>query len=75
MPPDKKVPVDELHFRRIPEVFPELDHLVGIFRAELVPYYEQHLVTSPLLNSCCPELPEEMNGERKHSAMVQGIER
>jgi hypothetical protein len=75
MPPDKKVPVDELHFRRIPEVFPELDHLVGIFRAEFEPEYKQHLITSLQLTSRCPELPEGMTGEQKLYAMFQGIER
>jgi len=47
VPADKQVPVDELYFRRIPEMLPELDHLMGIFRFEFEPQNKQH-VSSPI---------------------------
>jgi len=45
VPADKQVPVDELHLSWILEVFPELDHLVGIFRSEFEPKNKQHVLS------------------------------
>jgi hypothetical protein len=46
VPANKQVPVDELHFLGILVMFPELDHLVGIFRPESEPKNKQHIITS-----------------------------
>ena len=57
VPADKQVPVDELHLSWIPEVLPELDHLMGIFRSEFEPKNKQHVVsphslTTPAALNC-----------------------
>jgi len=78
VPADKKVPVDELYFRWVPEMLPQLDHLVSIFRFELEPQYKQH-VSSPHSTDYpyYPELREYYAGEEngKPLTMFQGIDK